>query len=136
MAATLACAGSCGHFVGGGGPGDQGTCTGDHRQERAHRDNPEGPGDLVGLFLDGTMADCSTCLDGIDNNCDGNIDCADPACAQCFVGQGVGCGGGADSPCMQSGCSTQYGKGNERLYQSFILITLALGIALYRRRLQ
>ena len=40
---------------------------------RTHRDNPEGPGDLVGLFLDGTMADCSTCLDGIDNNCDGSL---------------------------------------------------------------
>jgi hypothetical protein len=100
----------------------------------AHRDNPEGPGDLVGLFLDGTMADCSTCLDGIDNNCDGNIDCADPACAQCFVGQGVGCGGGAESPCMQSGCSTPYGKGNQRLYRSLVLIMLALGIGLYRRK--
>ena len=61
----------------------------------AHRDMPEGPGDLVGLYLYGEMADCDTCLDGIDNNCDGAIDCADPACAPCFVGQGVGCGGGA-----------------------------------------
>ncbi|MEC7985968.1 MAG: MopE-related protein [Myxococcota bacterium] len=100
----------------------------------SHRDNAEGPGDLIGLYLTGTMADCSTCLDGIDNNCDGNIDCADPACAQCFVGQGVGCGGGAESPCMQSGCSTPSTIGNQRLYRSLVLIMLALGVGVYRRR--
>ena len=76
----------------------------------AHRDNPEGPGDLVGLYLYGDMADCDTCLDGIDNNCDGAIDCADPACAPCFVGQGVGCGGGEESPCSQGGCASPRSK--------------------------
>ena len=39
----------------------------------SHRDNAEGPGDLIGLYLDGTLADCSTCLDGLDNNCDGSL---------------------------------------------------------------
>jgi MYXO-CTERM domain-containing protein len=53
------------------------------------------------------VADCGTCLDGIDNNCDGQIDCADPACAPCFVGQGVGCGGGDQSPCAGAGCSAR-----------------------------
>ena len=99
----------------------------------AHRDNAEGPGDLIGLYLNGKLADCDTCLDGIDNNCDGNIDCADPACAQCFVGQGVGCGGGAESPCSQGGCSAPDYTNGERLYRSGLLLMVAL-FGLYRRR--
>ena len=48
--------------------------------------------------------DCRTCLDNIDNNCDGQADCDDPACAPCFVGQGFGFGSGGESPCAQPGC--------------------------------
>ena len=84
-------------------------------------------------FLDGKLASCETCLDGIDNNCDGTIDCADPACAQCFVGQGIGCGGGAESPCSQGGCSAPANLGSERLYRSGLVVLLAL-FGLYRRR--
>jgi hypothetical protein len=100
----------------------------------AHRDNPEGPGDLVGLYLYGDMADCDTCLDGIDNNCDGAIDCEDPACAPCFVGQGVGCGGGKDSPCAQGGCASPDQSGKERMYRSLGLIMMAMIISIIRRR--
>ena len=100
----------------------------------AHRDNPEGPGDLVGLYLYGDMADCDTCLDGIDNNCDGAIDCADPACAPCFVGQGVGCGGGEESPCSQGGCASPDQSGKERMYRSLGLIMMAMIISIIRRR--
>jgi MYXO-CTERM domain-containing protein len=57
----------------------------------ANRGMPEGPGDLVAAF-DGISVDCSTCLDEMDNNCDGLVDQEDPACARCFVGQGYGCG--------------------------------------------
>ena len=96
----------------------------------AHRDNAEGPGDLISLYLDGTLADCSTCLDGVDNNCDGLTDCEDPACAQCFVGQGFGCQGGK-SPCAQGGCSASIDSG-DRLYRSLLLISIA--IVAFRRR--
>jgi MYXO-CTERM domain-containing protein len=57
----------------------------------ANRGMPEGPGDLISAY-DGISVDCSTCLDGMDNNCDGLLDQEDPACARCFVGQGYGCG--------------------------------------------
>jgi hypothetical protein len=109
---------------------------GDCNDESAdsHRDQPEGPGDLVGLYLYGDLEDCSTCLDGLDNNCDGAIDCADPTCAPCFVGQGVGCGGGTESPCAQGGCSTPDQNLEERRYRSFGLIMMALLISLLRRR--
>ena len=76
----------------------------DNSDADAHRDNPEGPDDLVGLFL-GQPADCDTCLDGVDNNCDGNIDCEDAACGRCFIGQGIGCG--EDSACTSAGCASQ-----------------------------
>ena len=69
-----------------------------------NRDQSEGPEDLLGSFF-GHEQDCRTCLDGIDNNCNGLADCEDPACAECFVGQGLGCGVN-DSPCSDSGCST------------------------------
>ncbi len=74
----------------------------------ANRDQPEGPDDLVGKYL-GELADCSTCLDGIDNNCNGLIDCQEPACARCFVGQGVGCSAAPGNECTQSGCSSAGG---------------------------
>ncbi len=70
----------------------------------ANRGQAEGPDDLVGVFY-GEPADCATCLDGLDNNCNGLIDCGEPACARCFVGQGYGCGGGSQSPCTQGGCT-------------------------------
>ncbi|MFM2247856.1 MAG: hypothetical protein RL071_3931 [Pseudomonadota bacterium] len=73
-------------------------------QRLSNRDAVEGPGDMLGWFGD-TTASCETCLDGFDNNCDGNIDCEDPACAACFVGQGLGCGGGAESTCRGNGCA-------------------------------
>ena len=106
----------------------------DDSTDKAHRDRPEGPGDLVGLYLHGDMADCETCLDGLDNNCDGSIDCADPACAPCFVGQGLGCGGGSESPCAQGGCSAPYQNGKERMYRSLILIMIAFVVSIFRRR--
>ena len=102
--------------------------------KRSHRDLAEGPGDLVGLYQNGELTDCATCLDGIDNNCDGAIDCADPACARCFVGQGVGCGGGAESPCAQGGCSAPAPSGNQRMYNSIALFILSLCAVSYRRR--
>jgi MYXO-CTERM domain-containing protein len=70
----------------------------------SNRDGVEGPGDMLGWFTDQT-ASCETCLDGIDNNCDGLTDCEDPACAACFVGQGMGCGGGKESTCRGNGCA-------------------------------
>jgi len=69
----------------------------------ANRDLSEGPDDLVGSFFD-YERDCRSCLDGIDNNCNGLTDCEDPACADCFIGQGVGCGA-SGSACSDSGCS-------------------------------
>jgi len=75
------------------------TVGGDCADDRgmANRDTPEGPDDLLGLYL-GEGGDCSQCTDGIDNNCDGRIDCEDPSCAVCFVGVGRGCNGLKD-PC-------------------------------------
>jgi hypothetical protein len=63
----------------------------------ANRGHAEGPGDLLGRYL-GVAADCATCQDGIDNNCNQLLDRDDPACAQCFVGQGSGCGCSAATP--------------------------------------
>jgi hypothetical protein len=73
----------------------------------AHREEPEGPGDLVALYDVelAELASCDRCLDGIDNNCDGTLDCEDPTCAVCFVGQGSGCAD-ADSPCAAGGCTS------------------------------
>jgi hypothetical protein len=99
---------------------------------QAHRDLPEGPDDLLGLYLDMAVS-CSTCLDGIDNNCDGNVDCADPACARCFIGQGVGCSRG-ETPCAQSGCSNGTPQGGAIIDRFFAAAVLALFAVLYRRR--
>ena len=111
-----------------GGDCDDSTETG----ADANRDNPEGPDDLLGLYL-GSPADCSTCLDGVDNNCDGNIDCADPACARCFIGQGVGCSRG-DDPCAQAGCANGSPRGGAHLDRVFAAALVALFAVLYRRR--
>jgi len=107
----------------------------DDSESGAHRDNPEGPGDLLG-WLDGEPADCSTCLDGIDNNCDGLPDCADPACAPCFVGQGYGCGGNKASPCASVGCAADNGASWTPLRSRGLLMFLSLlaGAAVGRRR--
>ncbi|MEL6345918.1 MAG: putative metal-binding motif-containing protein, partial [Myxococcota bacterium] len=105
----------------------------DETGRQANRDIPEGPGDLLGLYLN-APADCSTCLDGIDNNCDGNIDCADPACARCFVGQGVGCSRGDDAPCAQAGCAIATPQGGAFLDRLFAAALLSLFAVLYRRR--
>jgi hypothetical protein len=87
----------------------------DNSDARANRYELEGPADLYGvwrstlprnhaLYLDVGELDCRTCLDNVDNNCDGQADCDDPACAPCFVGQGFGFGSGGTSPCAQPGC--------------------------------
>ena len=68
----------------------------------ASRDQPEGPGDLISLY-NGDPAECAACLDGVDNNCDGQTDCDDPSCAPCFVGHGQGCAADG-SPCEGAGC--------------------------------
>jgi hypothetical protein len=99
----------------------------------ASRDAAEGPDDLIGIYL-GMPADCSTCLDGIDNNCDGNTDCADPACARCFIGQGMGCSRGEDAPCTQGGCSIAAPAGGAFLDRIFSAAFIALFAVLYRRR--
>ena len=71
----------------------------------ANRGAAEGPDDLLGIYQ-GEPASCDTCTDGRDNNCNGLMDCAEPACARCFVGQGSGCGGGDQSPCAEGGCAS------------------------------
>jgi hypothetical protein len=99
----------------------------------ANREEPEGPGDLVALYS-GEMADlaaCDRCLDGIDNNCDGTLDCQDPTCAACFVGQGAGCAD-ADSPCAAGGCTAL--PPGPLFPTGFALTGLTLGAVLIRRR--
>ncbi len=105
----------------------------------ASRAQAEGPDDLLGIWYarlgdPGAIIDCDTCLDGIDNNCDGAIDCADPACAACFVGQGAGCGGGTEAPCAQSGCSAQWGDARRQVQQGVLLGMLGFLVVLARRR--
>ena len=101
---------------------------------KGHRDAAEGPGDLMGLLDPDGAADCSTCVDGIDNNCDGQIDCADPACAPCFVGQGVGCGGGDAAPCASAGCWATPRAFNEAPSRLAWIVLVSLGAALAGRR--
>jgi hypothetical protein len=105
-----------------------GDCNDDDRN--VHRDQVEGPGDMLGWFNEET-ASCDTCLDGIDNNCDGRIDCDDPSCAACFVGQGLGCGRGAESPCRGNGCATA--DGGTRARWTWILGAIGLGLLFSRR---
>lgn len=104
----------------------------DNADPLATRYNPEGPGDLYGRFWDLEL-DCSTCLDGVDNNCDGQTDCADPGCAACFVGQGFGVGGGTDASCAQLGCSST-GLSRSQTLGGLALAFLALGLVGAGRR--
>ena len=97
----------------------------------ANRGMPEGPGDLLGQLDQGGPADCTTCLDGIDNNCDGFIDCEDPACAACFVGQGAGCS--SDSPCAGGGCAVA-SPPDKKGRRAALVGLLWLGAVLARRR--
>ncbi len=89
----------------------------------ANRGESEGPDDLLGQFF-GEAPDCRTCIDGVDNNCNGLTDCEDPACAECFIGQGVGCAA-SGSPCAETGCSTS-GDSNEVKTSGAILAFLWL----------
>ncbi|MED5370924.1 MAG: MopE-related protein [Myxococcota bacterium] len=106
----------------------------DNADSRATRYNPEGPGDLYGRFWNMEL-DCSTCLDGVDNNCDGQTDCADPGCAACFVGQGFGVGGGSEDRCAQAGCSST-GLNRSQTLGGIAFAFLAFGLVggLRRRR--
>jgi hypothetical protein len=102
------------------------------------RDEAEGPDDLLGIYYarldtNGYPADCDACLDGIDNNCDGLMDCADPTCAVCFVGQGSGCGGGTQSPCAQSGCAAWTSDARRHRSQGLVL-SLLVGLFILVRR--
>ena len=100
----------------------------------ANRDLSEGPGDLLGWYYE-DPASCDTCLDGIDNNCDGSTDCADPACAPCFVGQGAGCGGGVEAPCAEmGGCGTTRAPLTNARQRTLVGTLLALMIVAVRRR--
>ena len=89
---------------------------------KAHRGMSEGPSDLMATYA-GTPVDCSTCLDAVDNNCDGLIDQEDPACARCFVGQGYGCG-----------CSAGPNVGTLRATSTAAMALAGLLAALARRR--
>jgi len=89
----------------------------------ANRGESEGPDDLLGQFFN-EAPDCRTCIDGVDNNCNGLTDCEDPACAECFIGQGVGCAA-SGSPCSETGCSTS-GDSNEVKTSGAILAFLWL----------
>ncbi|MFH1466856.1 MAG: hypothetical protein ABIO70_20905 [Pseudomonadota bacterium] len=106
----------------------------DNEEEGANRGETEGPNDLLGLYW-GEPADCSTCLDGIDNNCNGLMDCAEPACADCFIGQGVGCGGGGDSPCLDAGCAASR-AGRQLPGTALALALMALAGAVVRWRVR
>jgi hypothetical protein len=88
----------------------------------ANRGASEGPGDLMARYL-AKSVDCSTCLDDVDNNCNGMTDADDPACAQCFVGQGYGCG-----------CSAGGDRGSLGRTASPVLVLSALLLAFIRRR--
>ncbi len=89
--------------------------------DEINRGMAEGPADLMGLY-DGALANCDSCLDGLDNNCNGLADSEDPTCKPCFVGQGYGLGCG--------GCSSGAGGA-----AGGVPVFLLLGLAgLMRRR--
>ncbi len=96
-----------------------------------NRDRAEGPGDLLGQLDADGPADCTTCLDGLDNNCDGSIDCADPACAACFVGQGAGCS--SASPCEGGGCAVASAP-DQKGRSAALVVFLWVAAVLARRR--
>ncbi|HMV65371.1 MAG TPA: putative metal-binding motif-containing protein [Myxococcota bacterium] len=88
----------------------------------ANRGASEGPGDLMARYL-GQAIDCTTCLDGVDNNCNTLIDADEPACAQCFVGQGYGCG-----------CSAEGTRGSLGRTSTPAMVLVALMLVSLRRR--
>ena len=108
---------------------------GDCADERsdANRDRPEGPTDLLGVYL-GDPGDCGRCVDGVDNNCDGRTDCEDPSCEVCFIGESRGCRG-TRNPCNLGeeggGCQSS-GQGGS---VAIGLVGLLLGVRLRRRPL-
>jgi len=104
----------------------------DDERASANRYVPEGPEDLLGIYR-GLPADCSTCEDGVDNNCNGFKDCAEPACAPCFDGH-ISVGGCNDEdPCVRSGCATE-GVRRDRA-PAFVGVLLALlGVAISAAR--
>jgi MYXO-CTERM domain-containing protein len=98
--------------------------------EAQNRGRYEGPDDLLAVF-DGRAVDCDVCTDGIDNNCNGTIDCLEPACARCYVGQSSG-GCGADA-CSVGGCSSS-STGGIQSTGAMSLLMLMLGLGWRRRR--
>ena len=102
----------------------------DDSHSAVNRGESEGPWDVVATFA-GETVDCSQCTDGLDNNCDGTLDCDDPTCAACFVGVGSGCG--ADGTCSTGGCATGADK---RAREAALPIwgLLALAAARIRRK--
>ncbi len=103
----------------------------DDSSTTANRDEPEGPADLINAFT-GKEGDCALCRDQIDNNCDGKTDCEDPSCAECFVGQGVGCTSGCSDPCAPDDgtCNTAGQRGGA----PFLLLLTSMMVGLRRRR--
>lgn len=100
----------------------------------ANRDEPEGPDDLLAVYLDEPVS-CDTCLDNIDNNCNGLTDCEDPGCAICFVGQGVGCGSSSESPCRDAaGCSSVAARPSSRWPLTGLAAGLVTIAGLFARR--
>ncbi len=89
-----------------------------------HRGQSEGPDDLLGIFYD-DPGSCSSCVDGLDNNCNGLTDCAEPACALCFAGHGFGCGDSSESPCTRGGCNVTTTPAERRRAPGGGLIILA-----------
>lgn len=93
--------------------------------DESNRYAPEGPDDLVAIY-EGTVVDCAACMDGIDNNCDGEVDCDDPSCAVCFVGSGGGCAA-SGSPCEPSACSASPESASASALAMLGLLVLAGG---------
>jgi len=104
----------------------------------ANRDLSEGPWDLRAQYDLTAFGDelspltCDLCLDGIDNNCDGSIDCEDPSCAPCFVGIGGGCYA-AGSPCAP-GCGANLTSPKQDAQPLAVLFALLITGTLTRRR--
>lgn len=95
------------NLVGGGCPG-------------GNRDTVEGPRDIYGR-LTYAKAECDTCIDGLDNNCNGLADENDPGCYACFEGQGISCACNPDATAIPA-------------FGGSLLTFIPLGIRLWRRR--